>query len=77
MRGFKRVILVLSILLIVLICVAFVLENQQPVALSFIGWSTPQVPVSLCISGSLLVGMIIGPILGILTGRKKMAIRAH
>lgn len=72
MRGFKRLILVLSILLIVVICLAFVLENQQPVALSFIAWSTPQLPVSLYVMVSLLVGMIVSPVLGILIGRKKL-----
>lgn len=74
MRVFKRVILGLSVLLIALMCLAFVLDNQQSVELSFIAWSAPRLPVSFWVIASLLVGMITGPVLGFFVGRKKAAI---
>ncbi|MDY7531901.1 LapA family protein [Pseudomonas sp. Bout1] len=64
MRGAKRVLLVLIILVIVLGVLTFVLENQQTATLSFLGWSTPQAPVSIFVTISLIVGMIIGPLVG-------------
>ena len=75
MRGFKRVILVLSILLIVLICVAFVLENQQSVSLLFLGLSGPRIPVSLVVVLALLAGMLIGPVLSWFLGRSSRVAR--
>lgn len=74
MRVFKRVILGLSGLLIAMMCLAFVLENQQSVELSFITWSAPRLPVSFWVMASLLAGMIIGPVLGFFVGRKKAEI---
>jgi lipopolysaccharide assembly protein A len=70
MRGAKRVALVLIVLVVVLAILAFVLENQQGVVLSFLGWSTPQMPVSVFVAVALLVGMIFGPIIGFLTSHK-------
>lgn len=70
MRGFRRVALVLTTLIAALVILAFVLENQQDVALSFLGWSTPQLPASVFVTLSLIVGMIIGPALGLLVRRK-------
>jgi len=72
MRGVKRVALVLTVLIAALAILAFVLENQQDVALSFLGWSTPQIPVSVFVTLSLIVGMAIGPLLGLLTKRKSV-----
>ncbi|MFC6298380.1 DUF1049 domain-containing protein [Pseudomonas sp. CCM 7893] len=70
MRGVKRVALVLIVLVVALVILAFVLENQQDVALSFLGWSTPQMPVSVFVAVALIVGMVVGPIIGFLTIRK-------
>ncbi|UUT21621.1 MULTISPECIES: LapA family protein [Pseudomonas] len=64
MHNLKRVLLSVFVLLLVLAILAFVLENQQSVSLSFLGWAGPQLPVSLIMVIALLVGMIIGPILG-------------
>ncbi|POA31228.1 lipopolysaccharide assembly protein LapA domain-containing protein [Pseudomonas sp. GW456-12-1-14-TSB6] len=64
MRNFKRLILGVSILLLVLVVLAFILENQQSVSLLFLGWSGPQLPVSLVVVVALLMGMLIGPVLG-------------
>lgn len=70
MRGVKRVALALLVLVVALAILAFVLENQQALTLSFMGWSTPQLPVSVFVTLSLIVGLIIGPFLGVLVGRK-------
>ncbi|QJI28186.1 LapA family protein [Pseudomonas sp. ADAK18] len=70
MRGAKRVALVLIVLVVVLAILAFILENQQGVALSFFGWATAQMPVSVFITFSLILGMVIGPVLGVLFRRK-------
>ncbi|MGJ7514094.1 lipopolysaccharide assembly protein LapA domain-containing protein [Pseudomonas baetica] len=69
MRNFKRVLLALFILLLVLSVLAFVLENQQSVTLLFLGWAGPQLPVSLVMVITLLAGMLIGPVVGWLLGR--------
>lgn len=63
MRNFKRVLLVLIILLVVLATVVFMLENQQPVALVFLGWAAPQLSVAVPVIVALLVGMVIGPVI--------------
>jgi uncharacterized integral membrane protein len=69
MRNLKRVMLVVFVLLLVLAILAFVLENQQTVSLLFLGWSGPQLPVSLVVLSALLLGMVIGPVLHWLLGR--------
>ncbi|MHC8328136.1 LapA family protein [Pseudomonas sp. LB1P83] len=69
MRNLKRVLLGIVILLLVLAVVAFVLENQQSVSLLFLGWSGPQLPVSLVMVLALLFGMLIGPVIGWFLGR--------
>ena len=76
MRNFKRVIVVVIILLIVLATVVFVLENQQPVSLVFLGWSAPELSVAIPVIVALLIGMMIGPLLGwIVSLRKKKKTR--
>ena len=75
MRNVKRVMLALFVLLLVLVILAFVLENQQSVSLLFFGWAGPQLPVSLVVVLALLVGMVIGPMLGWLLGRAARASR--
>jgi uncharacterized integral membrane protein len=64
MRNFKRVLLAVFVLLLVLAVLAFILENQQSVSLLFLGWAWPQLPVSLFMVVALLIGMVIEPILG-------------
>ena len=70
MRGVKRVALVLIVLIVALAILAFVLENQQDVALAFLGWSTPELPVSVFVTLALIVGMLVGPFLSLLVRRK-------
>ncbi|MGL5997212.1 MAG: lipopolysaccharide assembly protein LapA domain-containing protein [Pseudomonas proteolytica] len=71
MRGVKRVALVLIVLIAALAILAFVLENQQDVALAFLGWSTPQLPVSVFVTLALIVGMLVGPFLSLLVRHKR------
>ena len=47
MRGVKRFVAVLAVLVVALVVLTFVLENQQGVALSFLGLATGQMPVSV------------------------------
>lgn len=71
MRNFKRIALVLFALLMASAIVLFVLENHQPVALLFLGWSAPQLPVSVFVLVAFLAGMAIGPLLAWLMGGRR------
>lgn len=71
MRNFKRVALVLFALLMALAIVLFMLENNQPVTLLFLGWSAPQLPVSVFVLLALIAGMTIGPLLTWFTGASR------
>ncbi|MBY8957990.1 LapA family protein [Pseudomonas fluorescens] len=75
MRNLKRILLGVFILLLVLVILAFVLENQQSVSLLFMGFSGPQLPVSVVAVLALLIGMMIGPVLGWFLGRSSRAAR--
>ncbi|MFJ4544079.1 lipopolysaccharide assembly protein LapA domain-containing protein [Pseudomonas sp. NPDC088885] len=75
MRNLKRMLLGVFILMMALIILAFILENQQSVALLFFGWSGPQLPVSLVVVVALLAGMLIGPVLGWFLGRSSRSAR--
>ncbi|SDB16524.1 LapA family protein [Pseudomonas sp. NFACC13-1] len=63
MRNFKRLALVVLVLLVASAIVLFVLENSQSVVLLFLGWPTPQAPVSVFVLSAFLAGMMIGPLL--------------
>jgi len=75
MRNLMRVLLGVLILFLVLVILAFVLENQQSVTLFFLGWAGPQLPVSLVIVLALLAGMVVGPLLGWILGRSSRILR--
>jgi len=75
MRNLKRILLGVFLLLMILVVLAFVLENQQSVSLLFLGFSGPQLPVSLVAVFALLIGMLIGPVLGWFLGRSSRAAR--
>ena len=75
MRNLKRILLGIFLLLMVLVVLAFVLENQQSVSLLFFGFSGPQLPVSVVAVLALLIGMLIGPVLGWFLGRSSRATR--
>ena len=75
MRNLKRILLGIFLLLMVLVVLAFVLENQQSVSLLFLGFTGPQLPVSVVAVLALLIGMLIGPVLGWFLGRSSRAAR--
>lgn len=75
MRNLKRMLLGVFILLLMLVILAFVLENQQSISLMFLGWAGPQLPVSLVMVLALLFGMLVGPVLGWFLGRSSRAAR--
>ena len=64
MRNLKKLLLVLIFLAVAAVVLVFVLENQQAVALSFLGWSSPSLPVSVFVLAGLLAGMLLGPLFG-------------
>ena len=78
MHNFKRAVIAVFLLLLILVILAFVLENQQSVSLLFLGWVSPVLPLSLFLVLTLLVGMTIGPVLGWflrrLTAQRKRAL---
>ncbi|WP_353187542.1 LapA family protein [Pseudomonas sp.] len=75
MRNLKRILLGVFLLLMVLVVLGFVLENQQSVSLLFLGFTGPQLPVSVVAVLALLIGMLIGPVLGWFLGRSSRAAR--
>lgn len=65
MRNLKRALVVLFLLALTALVLFFVLENQQPVVLILFGWSAPAMPVALPVIAALLVGLAVGPLLGV------------
>ncbi|WP_092279419.1 lipopolysaccharide assembly protein LapA domain-containing protein [Pseudomonas prosekii] len=58
--SFKRLAITGLVLLVAIACLLFVLENQQLVVVSFFGFSSPQLQVSILGVVSFLVGMVVG-----------------
>ncbi|RON41726.1 lipopolysaccharide assembly protein LapA domain-containing protein [Pseudomonas brassicacearum] len=75
MSNLKRLLLGVFFLLLVLAILVFVLENQQSVSLLFLGGVGPQLPVSVVTLAALLIGMVIGPLIGLFIGRAARARR--
>ncbi len=71
----RRFASVVTILFFVLVVVFFVLENQQGTTLSFFGWHTVELPVSVFTTLALIVGMIVGPALSLLVGLKRKRVK--
>lgn len=65
MLGLKRLLLFFVMLLIAIFVVLFVLENQQMVSLVIFGWSMSAVPLAIPVILALLLGLAVGPILGV------------
>lgn len=78
MRTLKRIVFFIIVLFIAAATLVFVLENKQPVALVFFGWSAPELSVAVPVIVALLVGMLIGPLLTVLArlGRKPKSLRS-
>lgn len=62
MQGISRFVKIVAVLIVSIFVIIFVLENQQTVALSFLGWITRPLPVSLFFIGSLILGLAIAPL---------------
>ncbi|MCF3191599.1 lipopolysaccharide assembly protein LapA domain-containing protein [Pseudomonas bubulae] len=74
MSVFKRAVVSVIALLLFFVVVIFVLENQQTTSLTFLGWHSPQFPAALYFIGALLVGLVIGPVLGMMIYWRKRAV---
>ncbi|MBC3303289.1 LapA family protein [Pseudomonas sp. SWRI18] len=61
MLRFRCVLLSLVIVVVVLAIMVFVLENRQSVVFSFLGTSGPEMPASVFVTLSLIIGFLIGP----------------
>ncbi|WP_306092829.1 LapA family protein [Pseudomonas sp. SJZ131] len=75
MGNFKRVFEIVVFLSVVLISIAFILENNQLTSLIFFGWTSPQLPLAVYIVLFFLLGMAIGPVLFWLAGRRFDSVR--
>lgn len=76
MHIFKKAVLSVVALLIFFGVVIFILENQQTTSLTFLGWHSPPLSTALFFVGALLVGLAIGPLLGMLVyWRKRTALK--
>ena len=64
MQWLKRAVLIIVLLLVALATIDFMLENQQSIALQFLEFSSPELPISLFI----VIAFILGSLLGILIG---------
>lgn len=64
MRNLKRLLQTAIGLIVAAACILFVLENQQSVALSFLGWSGPQWSAAVWVMLAFLLGLAIGPLIG-------------
>lgn len=71
MRTFKKIFSVAVLLLLIAVTAVFVLENRQPVGLTFFGWSAPQLSLAVPVILALLLGMLIGPVLAWFAGLTK------
>lgn len=75
MRSFTRLLQVVVVLIVAAVCLLFVLENTQTVALSFLGFAGPQWPVSVLVLLALLIGLAVGPLIGwfiAMRGRRRL-----
>jgi uncharacterized integral membrane protein len=68
-RNLKRFALVVFLLLVVVAVLLFVLENQQPASLVFLGMALPVLPLSVFVLLALIVGLLVGPLLVFLGAR--------
>ena len=75
MRILKRILLVVVAMVVVILTAAFMLENRQPVALTFFGWSAPEMSVAVPVVVALLVGMLIGPVFAWIASLSKKRVK--
>ena len=70
MRNLSRIVFGFFVLAILLVTLVFILENQQPASMMFLGWATPALPLSVFVVAALLLGLIIAPALAWLVARR-------
>lgn len=70
MRNLSRVVFGMFVLAILLVTLVFILENQQPVTMMFLGWAAPALPASVFVVAALLLGLIVGPSLAWIVTRR-------
>lgn len=75
MRILKRILLLVVAMIVVILTAAFMLENRQPVALAFFGWSAPEMSVAVPVVLALLVGMLIGPVFAWIASLRKKRVK--
>lgn len=64
MLWFKRALGFALVVILALATLVFVLENQQDTTLAYLGFSTPQLPVSLFVVAAFVLGGLLGLLLG-------------
>jgi putative membrane protein len=69
-RAVKRLSVLLFFLAVIVVSLLFSLENQQQLSLRFIGWSTPSFPVFFYILAGFLLGLLFGPLIGLIIVRR-------
>lgn len=70
MRLVKNLSLLLVVLAVLVVTLLFSLENQQSVSLTFTGWSAPALPVSFYVVAAFLLGLLLGPLWGVMIVRR-------
>lgn len=65
MQWFKRILVIALVLAVAALSITFVVENQQPSSLAFLGLESPEWPVSLFVALAFAVGGLGGLLLNI------------
>ena len=58
------------VLLVALVLILMTVQNPNPVSVQFLSWQTQQVPVIIVILISLLIGVIVSAVLGLIKQSK-------
>lgn len=69
MSNLPRILKVVFFVPIFLAVLIFVLENQQATSVTFLGWRSPEILLSLMLAIALLVGFVTGAVLKWFHGR--------
>ena len=77
MLWFKRALGFALVVMLALATLVFVLENQQGIALSYLGFASPQLPASLFVAAAFVAGGLLGLAFGVLiASRLKYRLKA-
>lgn len=64
MQHIKKIIFVLVALALAAVTILFILENQTNIAIKFMTWKSPELPMATFLIMALLLGLILGALLG-------------